>query len=61
MTKTRNIEELFKIYESKMQEYTTSKDVSNKVDEIISKTDAINNELTDSHQLLLQEVLELEH
>ena len=55
------MEKLSKIYESKIQEYIITEDVLNIGDEIISKTDTINNQLSDEHQLLLQEVLELEH
>lgn len=61
MIKGKIIEELFKLYESKIQEYITTEDVISIGDEIISKTDTINNQLSDEHQLLLQEVLELEH
>ena len=61
MIKGKIIEELFEIYESKMQEYIIAEDVINIGDEIISKTDTINNKLSNEHQLLLQEILELEH
>ena len=61
MIKGKIIEELFDIYESKIQECITTEDVLNIGDEIISKTDELNNQLPDEHQLLLQEVLELEH
>ena len=61
MVKGKVLEELFEIYGSKMQEYITTIDVSNIGDEIISKTNTINNQLSDEYQLLLQEVLELEH
>ena len=61
MAKTRNMEELYKVYESKMQEYITTEDVLNIGDEIISKTDEINNLLSDKQQALLQDILELEY
>ena len=61
MLRTRNMEELYKVYESKMQDYIINEDISNISDEIVSKTDDINNQLSDEQQLLLQEILELEH
>ena len=61
MVKGKIIEELFEIYESKMHEYITTGDVPNIGDEIISKTEYMNNHLSDEQQILLQEVLELEH
>ena len=61
MVKGKIIEELFEIYDSKIQEYIITENVINIGDEIISKIDTINNQLSDEHQLLLQEVLELEH
>ena len=61
MIKSTSIKELFEIYGSKIQEYAISDDISNIGDEIISKTDTINNKLSNEHQLLLQEILELEH
>ena len=61
MAKIRNMEEFYKVYESKMQEYIITEDVINIGDEIISKTDELNNQLSNEHQLLLQEILELEH
>lgn len=61
MIKGKIIEELFEIYESKIQEFITTDNVPNISDEIISKTNELNNQLSDENQLLLQEVLELEH
>lgn len=53
MVKGTIIKEVFEIYENRIQEYITTEDVLNIGDEIISKTDTINNQLSDEHQLLL--------
>ena len=61
MVKDTIIEELFEFYEGRFQKYITSERVTNISDEIISKTNNINNLLLDEQQTLLQEILELEH
>ena len=61
MAKTGNMEELFRAYESKMQEYIVTDNISNLIEKIISTTDEINNILSKDKQMMLQELLELEH
>ena len=61
MIKGKVLEELFEIYVGKIQEHITTEDIINIGVEIIYKTDELNNQLSDEQQLLLQEVLELEH
>lgn len=53
MDKGNVMEELYRICESKIQNYITTEIISNIGNKIISKTDAINNELTDKQQALL--------
>ena len=61
MDKGNVMEELYRICESKIQNYITTEFISIIGNKIISKTDAINNELTDKQQALLQDILKLEH
>ena len=61
MVKGKVMEELYRTYEGNMQDYITTKDISNIVGEIISKINEINNLLSDEQQALLQDILELEH
>lgn len=61
MSNRKNIAELYKLYEDKMQDYIVTDEFSKLRREIINKTDTLNKDLTDEQKILMQDILELEH
>lgn len=59
--KNENLEELYSLYEEKMQGLLLTKDVCDVRSLIIKKTKEININLTNEQKSLLQDLLELEH
>ena len=55
------MEELFRAYESKMQDYIVTDNILSLSQKIINMTNKINSTLSEDYQILLQDILELEH
>ena len=61
MSNKENISELYKLYESRMQPYIITEEITETRHQIIAMTDEFNKSLSDEQQIILQDLLELEH
>ena len=61
MSNKENISELYKLYESRMQPFLITEEITDTRHQIIAMTDEFNKSLSNEQQKLLQDLLELEH
>ena len=61
MLNKENISELYKLYESRMQPFLITEEITETRHQIIAMTDEFNKSLSNEQQRTLQDLLELEH